>query len=407
MATNVVEIGFDLSGVPGAQFATLDDATLGVLDSAVCVLGGAIFQDVTPSVISYSINRGKSRQLDKYTAGQSSIALDNNTRIFDPLNTASPYSGQIIPKRKVRVTSNEEVQYLGEIDDWDLSYSPQGNSIAAIVASDGLALLANQTTALATATAGRTDEQLNELLTNSGVQWPTNERDLEVGLESLDAQVWSAGDGAVSQINYIVDSEPGQFFIAKNGNAVFKNRLRQTQGTPVLFADDGSGIPYTDLAVVYGSELLYNKVTVGTESYGEAEANDGDSQQNFRIQSLTKSGLPLTSNAAAQNLADFLLANYAQPEYRFESITVDITDLSATVQNQILNLELTDVVRVKFTPNNIPPAIDKYAEIIRISQTVTQTRHTVTLGLASGGVNFWQLSDLVFGRLSEDNALSY
>lgn len=407
MTTNLVEIGFDLSGVPGAQFATLDDATLGVLDSAVCILGGAIFQDVTPSVISYSINRGKSRQLDKYTAGQSSIALDNNTRIFDPLNTASPYSGQIIPKRKVRITTNNTVQYLGEIDDWDLSYSPQGNSIAAIVASDGLALLANQNTALATATAGRTDEQLNQLLTNSGVQWPLNERDFETGLESLDAQIWETGDSAVSQINTIVDSEPGQFFIGKEGSAVFKNRLRQTQGTPVLFADDNTGIPYTDLAVVYGSELLYNQVSVSTQSYGTAVAEDGESQEQYRIQSLSKAGLPLTSLSAAQDLADFLLANYAQPEYRFESISIDITDLSESVQNQILSLELTDIVRVKFTPNNIPPVIDKYAEVIRISQNVTQTRHVVTLGLASGGVNFWQLSDLVFGRLSEDNALSY
>jgi len=99
------------------------------------------------------------------------------------------------------------------------------------------------------------------------------------------------------------------------------------------------------------------------------------------------------------------VAQYAEPEYRFEAMQVEIIDLSESVQGQILGLELGDFVRVKFTPNNVPPQIDRYAEVIRIAQTVTETSHKVTLGLGSTEGEFWRLSDLVFGRLG--NALAY
>ena len=144
MAENIVEIGFDLSGQPDAEFAKLDDAVYGVLDAPECILGGAIYQDVTPYVVQYAISRGKSRQLDRYQAGKLDVTLDNNSRIFDPEFGASPYRGQIIPKRAVRVTSNDIIQAETVIDDWDLSYEPSGNSYAIIKSSDAFAQFSNQ-----------------------------------------------------------------------------------------------------------------------------------------------------------------------------------------------------------------------------------------------------------------------
>ena len=153
MATNKVEIGFDLSGLPDAEFAQLDDAFYGILDAPQTILGGAIYQDVTPYVVQYSTGRGKSRQLDRYQAGKLDVTLDNNSRIFDPLFASSPYAGQIIPKRSVRVTSNDVIQSETVIDDWDLSYEPSGNSYAIIKSSDAFAQFANQSLSGGTATA--------------------------------------------------------------------------------------------------------------------------------------------------------------------------------------------------------------------------------------------------------------
>jgi len=407
VATNKVEIGFDLSGQPDAEFAKLDDAFYGILDAAQTILGGAIYQDVTPDVLVYSISRGKSRQLDKYQSGKANIQLDNNLRSYDPLYSASPYAGQILPKREIRITSNSIVQYQGVIDDWDLQYQPEGNSIAIIKASDEMSQMANQSLSAVTNTAQFTGERIAAILGNAGMQWPNNRTDLETGLQSLQADVISEGTNALSYLNTIADSEPGDFYINRQGIATFKDRYESAPATPLLFADDGTGIPYQNLAVVYGSELLYNEVSVSRLNGGTETAVNLKSQEDFGISSFSLSGLPLDNDTSADNLATYLVSGYAQPEYRFEAIDINITDLSNSVQTQILNLEVTDFIRLLFTPNNVPPAIDRFAKVIRISQTVTPLSHTVTLGLASTEYNFFTLSDVIFGRLTSGNALSY
>ncbi len=407
MAENKVELGFDLSGVPGAEYAKLDDAFYGLLDAPQTILGGAIYQDVTPYVIGYSISRGKSRQLDKYQAGRVNVQLDNNTRIFDPLYAASPYVGQIIPKRAVRISSNDVIQFEGLIDDWDLSYSPNGNSIAGIIASDAFTQFANQELSGITNTAQFTGQRILSILQNAGMQWPSNRVDLETGKQFLQADTITDGAGALAYIQRITESEPGSFFVSKSGDAVFKDRQAASAGTPVEFADDDTGIPYQGLAVVYGAELLYNDVAVTRLNGGTATAENVESKKDFGIQTLSRTDLPIDTDDSAQDLADYLVAQFSQPEYRFESLEIEIFDLSESDQTKILDLELGDFVRVKFTPNDTPPAIDRYAEVIGIAQATTSKTHTVTLSLATTEYNFFKLSDSIFGRLSTGNALAY
>lgn len=405
MATNKVEIGFDFSEQAGAEFAKLDDAFYGILDAPQTILGGAIYQDVTPKVVQYSISRGKSRQLDRFQAGKVDVTLDNNDRIFDPLYLTSPYAGQIIPKRSVRVTSNDIIQAETVIDDWDLSYEPSGNSYAIIKSSDAFAQFANQSLSGGTATAQQTGERVTAILQNSGVQWPLDRIDAETGQQALQADVIEEGTNALGYLQTVTESEPGLLFVSKSGDVRFLDRNAESAGTPVVFADDGTGIPYQNLSVVYGAELLYNEIVVTRENGGTATASDTESQEQYGIQNLTRSNLPLDNDTSAQNLADYLITQYSEPEYRFEAIEIEIIDLADATQTSILELELGDFVRVKFTPNNVPPQIDRYAEVIRISQRVTETSHKVTLGLGSTEGEFWRLSDLVFGRLG--NALAY
>jgi hypothetical protein len=82
-----VFIAFDLTA-SGQNFFVLDDAVKGELDSSY-ILGGTLFQDVTSYVESVSISRGKSRQLERYSAGNLSVTLHNESRIFGPFNTTT------------------------------------------------------------------------------------------------------------------------------------------------------------------------------------------------------------------------------------------------------------------------------------------------------------------------------
>lgn len=407
MAENKVEIGFDLSGNPNAQFAKLDDAFYGILDAPQTILGGALYYDVTPFVLEYDISRGKSRQLDRFPAGRATVRLDNNNRWFDPLYEASPYYTQIIPKRSVRVTSNDIIQYEGVADDWDISYAPEGNSVSSLVASDALANLANQTLTGGTATAQYTGERIIDVLADPGVEWPADRVIAETGKQYLQADVIPANQDAIAYIEKIVNSEPGVYFINKQGFFVYKDREGSTAGTPVLFADDGTGIPYQAISVIYGSEFLYNQIVIERLNGGTATANNLDSQDTYEILNYTLSGLPLDNDTSAGDLADYLVTKFGEPEYRFEQVEIELTELTQTQQTQILDLEINDYVQVKFTPNNVPPAINKYAEIIGIGQRATPTSHRVVLKLASTSYGFFRLSDQVFGRLTEGNILGY
>jgi hypothetical protein len=403
-----VEIGFDLSGNPNLPYIVLDDDVKGVLGSPDYFLGGVAFYDVTDKVIGFSIARGKSRYLDRFPAGKLTIQLNNNDRSFDPLFTDSPYAGQIIPRREVRVFVNDEIAMEAVIDDWDLDYSPEGNSVASIIASDALTIFANQTLNEITFSSELSGERVARVLNNPNVNWSVDKRDLEDGLQTLQADTVPEGTNALEYLQKVTSSEPGGFFIAKNGFATFRDRIaNQSSDAITEFSDDGVGIPYKTIQVIYGSELLYNEVTVNIQDGGSATATSSQSQIDYGISSLTLDDLLLSSVDDATDMAKFLVSKYNQPEYRIQSVTIDLQNISTEDAEKALALDLNDVCEITFTPNNIPPAIKRFTEVISISHRVTPTSHELTLGFAALDLNFWRLSDLVFGRLSAGNSLAY
>ena len=407
MIANTVEIGFDVSGSPDAPFVTLNDPVKGLLGSTEYVLGGTLFYDVTEKVLNYSISRGKSRQLDRYQAGQVTVNLDNTDRTFDPLYADSPYKGQIIPRRPVRVTSNGVVQVFASIDDWDLSYEARGRSIATAKASDGLTQLANQTLPSFTNVVQLSGARVNSILSNPEVNWPLTRRNLDVGQTTLQADTVEEGTNALQYLQKISEGEPGSFYIDKFGDARFRDRYSSASNGDVTFSDNGTGLPYTNLRVVYGTELLYNEIITQRLSGGTALAANANSQEQYGIFNLTIDKLLMNDDTTNQNFANLLVSKYAQPEYRFEALDVELDTLSESNQNKLLGLELGDVVQVIFTPSQIGDPITRSVEIIRISHSVTPTAHRMSFGLGGLETNFWRLSDPVFGRLSAGNSLAY
>jgi len=118
-----VEIAFDLAANGLGSFFTLDDPVKGKLDNTLYVLGGDVLVDVTSTVRQVSVKRGRNRQLEKFTAGNANIILDNRNRIYDPLNTASPYFGSIVPRKQIIITDEDQTIYTRQVDDWNFDYS--------------------------------------------------------------------------------------------------------------------------------------------------------------------------------------------------------------------------------------------------------------------------------------------
>jgi hypothetical protein len=251
-------------------------------------------------------------------------------------------------------------------------------------------------------------ERINAILNLPEVSWPTDRRNIDPGKQLLQADTIAANTNTLEYLQKVTESEPGSLFVGKNGRVNFRDRTTDASSVDlVVLSDDGVGIPYQEIRVVFGAELLYNQVIVSRLNGGTAIAENEASQREYDITTLSISDLLMDSDLQAENLAKFLVGKYSEPEYRFESLTVEIETLTPEQQDDILGLELGDVVEVKFTPNNIPPAIDRFVEIIRIDQRVTPTSHKITFGLGALDFSFWRLSDPVFGRLSAGNSLAY
>jgi hypothetical protein len=161
------------------------------------------------------------------------------------------------------------------------------------------------------------------------------------------------------------------------------------------------------MKVVYGSELLYNEIVLGSELAGTVLAQDPSSISQYGVLNLTQTGLLMSSPTYVEQLAAYYAIKYSQPEYRFESVDIVIDELTTEQQQAILALEISDFVTIKFTPNGIAPAIEKAAEVIRIDNDITPESHVVSLGFATVDKGFWTLSDSIFGRLSTGNVLGF
>jgi hypothetical protein len=405
MTAPKVELGFDENG-PGNWFQ-LDSATRGVLDNTTYKLNGAVYYDVSQYLTSISTTRGKNRELDRFNAGHVVVGFNNKNRYFDPTYTASPFYGQIVPRRNVRISANNQVVFVGVSDDWDLNYSPDGNSVAQVSAYDGFAYLAQQNLTGGTATSQLSGARINAVLDDPNVNWSFYERTIDTGQETLQADVITSNQNVIGYINTIEQTEPGIFFISKNGYATWKDRnsINASASAPVL-ADDGSGIPYSTVKVNYGSELLYNQAKLSRLNGGTATSNDTTSQAAYGIRVYSATGLLHNTDASLTNLANYLVGQYAAPEFRFEGIEISMAGLTLAQQNTILGLEIGSVCRIKFTPNGITPSISKYAEVIGINHGISASEHKIVLNFQTLELTNLILDDIAVGLL-DYNSLSY
>lgn len=401
-----VEIGLDLTSST-LPFILLDDPVKGILNSTEYFLGGTTFYDITDDITSISISRGKSRQLDRYNSGSASIVLNNLDRKYDPLYEQGPYFGQIIPRRPIRISVNDERVFTGSIDDWDLSYDLSGLSLAAAMASDNVYLLANQSLGSAVQTLQTSGERINAILTNSQVNWPGDIREIDTGKTTLQADTISDNTNALQYIQVVAETEPGSFFVNKDGFARFRDRWGYSATEELIFSDDGTGIPYNNVKVVYGSELLYNQITVNQKNGVTVEAADVQSQEDYGILAYSTNELLMEETDDAANLAIYLANKYSEPTYRFETLDIQVESLTPTQKANILALDLGDAVTVKFTPNKVGDPIVRSVEIIKLQHSVTPNTHVIKLGLGSLEGAAWKLSDAIFGKLSVGNALAY
>jgi hypothetical protein len=403
-----VELGLDF-GQRDPFALVLDSPTRGLLDSTEFTLGGERFFDITDRLVTTTVRRGKNNALDRIDAGITSIVVDNSDREFDPLYENGPYYGQLVPRRSVRVSANELPVFRGFIDDFDIQYEPGKQSVVQIQVSDAFSVLANSGLEEFTPDSQLSGARINTVLDRPEVNWPEELRDIDPGNSvMLDTDV-AEGTGTLEYLQLVSDSEFGTLFLAKDGKITYRERNAVPNTPNIVFSDEivagvYTGIQFADVNIVYGSENLYNRITLENADLipEQAFAEDANSQLFYGPRSLTQSGLLIQDPDQLQFLADYLLARYKEPEYRFETVTVVMDTLTETNQDAVLDLEIGDIVLVRFEPSDIPPAIEQYCRIIGINHDWNPNNKNISFSLERLDFAIFILDDAVLGQLDND-----
>ena len=186
------------------------------------------YNDITADVIRVAVRRGKDPEQDSFNAASCSVELNNQTRNFDPDYGPSPYQGLIVPTGLLRITSEDQIVFTGLITDWNFSYSPTGESIAEIVATDSFWNLNNQTLtdyvpAEQLSSARVLDVLLRPEVGGTAV-WPSSMRQISPGVATVGDYEVDDGTNALSYLQEVEKAEGGRLFIDKEGRIVFRSR---------------------------------------------------------------------------------------------------------------------------------------------------------------------------------------
>lgn len=418
------------SGGPAAEYPTV---SIEIAFGHTWQDESPIFTDVSDYVefeSGFTIRRGRSRELDTFQAGTANWTLRSDDRRFDPLYAAGPHYGDLEDRVPCRIRSTYDGLtydlFYGYIDAWPQSYTTGDNvALVDIVATDGFAILAGLGSmagafTLDDATLGVLDEdrlagggveeelsgaRIDALLDVSG--WPQSLRDIATG--STLCQTQEVDEEMLASIQLVELSEDGFFYMKGNGDAVFHgrqdrqsvSRLATVQRT---FSDADANYVYDNLVII-PRDVQYVANDVRRQRDGGVEQQVTSAASISKRGRITdaKSGLVMSSDAVAFDIATIHLLRHAEPGTRVDDLIIDPANAPEYLWPEVLGREILDRIEVERTPQQTGDAIVLEVLIQGIEHSWQSfqwvTRWYVT---PADSFSFFTLDDATLGVLDED-----
>jgi hypothetical protein len=426
MAATIVQSGsYDLRIATGflVDAFTLDDPVKGLLDSTDYVLDGTTeFASVIDGATGISVFRGRRDIGDQFTAGTMSFDLNDTFTggIFNPFDTQSPYydTAQAVPglapMRKVVLTREGEELFNGYIVDYSYGFNLGGLDTVSVSCADDFYLLSQTYLNEFNVTEQLASARLVALLALPEVnafQLP-GEQNIETSTITLGgaaAYTVPNGTSVAAYTAKINESVQGRIFIARDGVFTFQDRIGNTLSASVAdFHDDGTAIPYDNVGISFEANQVINRASVTHAGATSPEiAEDLTSQATYFIQTTAIGDALVHNDAAALDLAEYLLVG--QPEARYTNVSTLFASLTDAQRDTVAVLEIGNTVTIEksFTSGVTITSLAQELAIEGIQHEIDLSAgHRITLFTSPTTLVFELiLDDILYGRIDEENVL--
>ena len=368
------------------------------------------YTDVSDYVLKIDIKRGRQQALSEVGTGTATVVFDNQDRRFDPTNTSSPYSPNVIPNKPIRISATYDATtyrlFEGFIEQFPQQFVASGNqSITTVTALDAFALFK-----LARHTDNESEELSSVRITNilDEIGWSSSKRDIATGV--LNVQAVTDDNDALTALRLTANSEGGEIFIAKDGDVKFNNRRTQltTQTVKGTFGLGGGEIPYNDVALNFDNVLLRNDWRITRVSGSEQTAQNSISITKYGSRVVKRTGQLQTSDTDALSVANQLLAKFGDVGERVDSMVFSPKGNTA-IWTHALGAELFERYLAKIPlPNG--DTLTTTVNIQRIAHKIDAKNKTWTWTINTSPateLGFWLLGLVGNSELQETTKLGF
>ena len=347
----------------------LDSDPKGILDNTTYKLGPTTdYADVTTGVLDLRIFRGRRDIGDQFTAGTMSFTLNDQIAYgaFNPFNpdspTYDPANNQpgIAPMRRVNFyrydsLGTAESLFQGYIVSYDYQFSLDNNDTVAVGCIDLQYTLSQTILDEWNVTEQLSSERVVEMLALPEVNafQGVGEQSIETGVATLGGSSpfdVPQGTNVNGYLTNIMDAEQGRAFVDRSGVFTFQKRISTTlAGAVVDFGDNNpSHTPYDQVTINFGADKVINRASVthaGSSSTQVAE--DLASQAEYLIQAVSYNDSLVHSNAAALELAEYLIQ--PDPTPVLTSVSSQFQMLSDAERDAVVIVEIGNTISIEKT----------------------------------------------------------
>ena len=393
------------------------------------------FTDITSYLRAFTTRRGRANELGDFVAGTMSFSVSNADNRFNPNNTTSPYydSGnartKIQPLKRVRMSATYDsityrifegflqsvpVKFISEgadsivtftcVDAFKIFQSFRLDGVGWRLGLAGFSELGQSTSLGYEDVQELSSERISRILDT--IQFPSNRRDILTGTKQVISQPITTN--VLTGLRECETAENGQFFIAKDGKATFRNRDYKLSNTKAInvqgqFSNDGSNLPYTNVSTSFDDNEIVNvyewQRNGGTIQYKA----DADSVLRYRAKESNKTTINI-SDGDVLSIIEQKIAETSLPILRIDELSCNPRE-NTSLWEQVLGREFGDRISVKIVNVDGSSFTDElWIESITHNVNASNQSWSWTATLSPAGSSAWILGQ---AKLGEGTRLVY